>query len=122
MANEAAWAARLARYKGPELKRSVWQLASAAALFGGAWALMYASLRVGYWLTLLLAVPAALSLIRLFIIHPDSWHSASSPSPSPPALVAPTPRATTPSPDPDWTEDDALERPTAEHLEHQCTA
>src|SRR6266568_2209720 len=76
MANEAAWTARLARYKGPELKRSVWQLASAAALFGGAWVLMYASLRVGYWLTLLLAVPAAFFLIRLFIIQHDCGHAA----------------------------------------------
>src|SRR6266550_4758333 len=76
MANEAAWTARLARYKGPELKRSVWQLATAAALFAGAWALMYASLRVGYWLTLLLAVPAAFFLIRLFIIQHDCGHAA----------------------------------------------
>jgi len=51
--------------QGSQLRRSVWQLASAAALFAGAWALMYASLRVGYWLTLLLAVPAAFFLIRL---------------------------------------------------------
>src|SRR5205814_2375387 len=28
MANDTGWAARLARYKGPELRRSVWQLAS----------------------------------------------------------------------------------------------
>src|SRR5207302_9341827 len=76
MANEAAWAARLARYKGPELKRSVCPLASAAALFGGAWVLMYASLRVGYWLTLLLAVPAAFFLMRLIITQHDCRHSA----------------------------------------------
>src|SRR2546426_8915979 len=76
MANEAAWTARLARYKGPELKRSLWQLASAAALFAAAWALMYASLQVGYWLTLLLAVPAAFFLIRLFIIQHDCRHAA----------------------------------------------
>src|SRR5205814_4284799 len=76
MGNDVAWAARLARYKGPELKRSVWQLASAAALFAAAWALMYASLRVGYWLTLLLAVPAAFFLIRLFIIQHDCGHAA----------------------------------------------
>src|SRR6266513_2878537 len=76
MVNEAAWTARLARYKGPELKRSVWQLASAAALFAAAWALMYASLRVGYWLTLVLAVPAAFFLIRLFIIQHDCGHAA----------------------------------------------
>src|SRR5947207_9245506 len=76
MGNDVAWAARLARYKGPELKRSVWQLASAAALFAAAWALMYASLRVGYWLTLLLAVPAAFFLIRLFIIQHDCGHAS----------------------------------------------
>src|SRR5438552_17576189 len=76
MGNDVAWAARLARYKGPELKRIVWQLASAAALFAAAWALMYARLRVGYWLTLPLAVPAAFFLLRLFIIQHDCGHAA----------------------------------------------
>src|SRR5207247_9612566 len=68
MVTAAAWGARLAAHKDPDLKRSVWQLANAALLFAGAWALMYASLGVGYWLTLLLAVPAAFLLVRLFII------------------------------------------------------
>src|SRR5574342_740092 len=45
--NDASWSARLARYKGPDWRRSLWQLATAAALFVGAWALMYASLGVG---------------------------------------------------------------------------
>src|SRR5213079_415056 len=72
----AGWLARLAAYKEPDLKRSVWQLASAAALYAGAWALMYASLGVGYWLTLLLAVPAAFLLVRLFIIQHDCGHGA----------------------------------------------
>src|SRR5437773_1343106 len=79
----AGWLARLAAYKGPDLKRSVWQLASAAALYAGAWALMYASLGVGYWLTLLLAVPAALfgvgAVLHFFVRHrlptivPRTW-------------------------------------------------
>ena len=76
MVTEALWAARLAPYKGPKLWRSVWQLTSAAALFAGAWALMYASLNVGYWLTLLLAIPAGFFLIRLFIIQHDCGHAA----------------------------------------------
>ena len=66
----------MARYKAPDLKRSVWQLGSALALFAGAWALMYVSLGVGYWLTLLLAVPAAFFLVRLFIIQHDCGHAA----------------------------------------------
>jgi omega-6 fatty acid desaturase (delta-12 desaturase) len=45
-------------------------------LFAGAWASMYLSLGVGYWLTLLLAVPAAFLLIRLFIVQHDCGHGA----------------------------------------------
>jgi omega-6 fatty acid desaturase (delta-12 desaturase) len=47
-----------------------------ALLFAGAWALMYASLSVTYWLTLLLAIPTAFFLIRLFIIQHDCGHAA----------------------------------------------
>jgi omega-6 fatty acid desaturase (delta-12 desaturase) len=52
------------------------QLTTAALLFAGAWALMYASLSVTYWLTLLLAIPTAFFLIRLFIIQHDCGHAA----------------------------------------------
>src|SRR2546421_12471999 len=108
MANEAAWAARLARYKGPELKRSVWQLASAAALFGGAWALMYASLRGGYWLTLLLAVPAAFFLIRLFIIQHDCGLAAFFRPPRTADIVAPCLGGPPPARHPPWARTPAL--------------
>src|SRR5258708_30159940 len=37
---------------------------------------MYVSLSVGYWLALLLAVPAAFFLIRLFIIQHDCGHGS----------------------------------------------
>ena len=52
------------------------QLTIAALLFAGAWALMYFSLSVTYWLTLLLAIPTAFFLIRLFIIQHDCGHAA----------------------------------------------
>jgi omega-6 fatty acid desaturase (delta-12 desaturase) len=70
------WAARLAPYKDPVIRRSVWQLVINAALFASAWAIMYVSLGVGYWLTLLLAVPAAFLLVRLFIVQHDCGHGA----------------------------------------------
>jgi omega-6 fatty acid desaturase (delta-12 desaturase) len=70
------WAARLAPYKDPVIRRSVWQLVINAALFAGAWAIMYVSLGVGYWLTLLLAVPTAFLLVRLFIVQHDCGHGA----------------------------------------------
>src|SRR2546426_780831 len=119
MANEAAWAARLARYKGPELKRSVWQLASAAALFGGAWVLMYASLRVGYWLTLLLAVPAAFFLIRLFIIQHDCGHAAFFRSTRTADIVGSILGVLTLTPYHYWKKTHALHHATSGNLEHR---
>jgi omega-6 fatty acid desaturase (delta-12 desaturase) len=45
-------------------------------LFGATWLLMYYSLSVAYAITLLLAVPAAFLLIRLFIIQHDCAHGS----------------------------------------------
>ena len=47
-----------------------------AVLFIGTWALMYWSLSVGYWLTLLLAFPAAGLLMRLFMFQHDCGHGS----------------------------------------------
>jgi omega-6 fatty acid desaturase (delta-12 desaturase) len=72
----ASWASRLAAFKHPDPRRSTWQLASTLTLLAASWALMYWSLRVGYWLTLLLAVPSAFLLVRLFILQHDCGHGA----------------------------------------------
>src|SRR5436305_4498130 len=119
MANEAVWTARLARYKGPELKRSVWQLASAAALFAAAWVLMYASLRVGYWLALLLAVPAAFFLIRLFIIQHDCGHAAFFRSTRTADIVGSILGVLTLTPYHYWKKTHALHHATSGNLEHR---
>lgn len=37
---------------------------------------MYRSLEVGYWLTLLLAIPAALFVVRLFVLQHDCGHTS----------------------------------------------
>src|SRR5690348_18307079 len=76
MATPESWSSRLARYKGPNHIRSALQLTMGVVLFAGAWAGMYFSLSVGYWLTLLLAVPAAFFMVRLFIIQHDCGHGA----------------------------------------------
>ena len=72
----AGWQAIVRKYQKPDLKRSVWQLVNS---FGGLFltvGLMVLSLGVGYWLTLLLAVPAAGFLVRVFIIQHDCGHGA----------------------------------------------
>ena len=53
----AGWQKLVAQYQRPDVRKSVWQLVNS---FGGYFlflVLMYLSLRVGYWLTLLLALP-----------------------------------------------------------------
>ena len=64
----------LARYRRPEAWRSVWQIVTTLALFFTTWTLAYLSLSVSYWLTLLLSIPAGLSVVRLFIIQHDCGH------------------------------------------------
>jgi omega-6 fatty acid desaturase (delta-12 desaturase) len=66
----------LAQYREPDLGRSVLQLLSTVVLFCMLWALSWFSLRYSYWLTLLLAVPTAGFLVRLFILQHDCGHGS----------------------------------------------
>ena len=72
----AGWSAVVAKYREPVMRKSIWQLANS---FGGlfvCWTLMYFSLDVSYWLTLLLAIPAGGFLVRIFIIQHDCGHGS----------------------------------------------
>jgi len=113
------WGARLAPYKEPDLKRSVWQLANAAVLFASSWMLMYLSLRVGYWLTLLLAVPTAFFLIRLFIIQHDCGHGAFFRSSRVADIVGSILGVITLTPYHYWRKTHALHHATSGNLEHR---
>ena len=75
-AKVAFWNRNLSPYMGPETRRSLAQLLVSAGLFVLLWALAYQALDVGYWLTLLLAVPTAGFLMRLFMIQHDCGHGS----------------------------------------------
>ena len=64
----------LARYRQPNPSRALFELAVTLVPLVGLWVLMWLSLDVGYWLTLLLAVPAAGLVVRLFMIQHDCGH------------------------------------------------
>ena len=66
----------LAPYKEPSLWRSVYQLVNTATPFFVMWYIMLRTLGSGYWLTLLLAIPTGMFLIRLFILQHDCGHGA----------------------------------------------
>ena len=61
---------------GPDARRSLSQLATTGAAFIVLLALMGAVGSSHYWLTLLLAIPAAGLLVRLFIIQHDCGHGS----------------------------------------------
>jgi omega-6 fatty acid desaturase (delta-12 desaturase) len=71
------WVKVLARYRDPSLSRSIGELAVTAlplvALWAGAWAAHYFGF---WWLSLLIAVPAAGFLVRLFTIQHDCGHGS----------------------------------------------
>ena len=70
------WQPLTAKYTIPETWRSVWQIANSVIPFFVGWYLMYRSLEIGYWLTLLLAVPTAGFMVRNFIIFHDCCHGS----------------------------------------------
>jgi len=114
-----SWGTRLAAYKDPDTKRSVWQLVSTAVLFAGAWALMYLSLGMGYWLTLLLAVPAAFLLVRLFILQHDCGHGAFFRSSRAADIVGSILGVFTLTPYHYWKKTHAMHHATSGNLEHR---
>ena len=71
-----AWKNIVSKYQKSDILKSVWQIANSFIPFIAILYLMYLSLAVSYGLTLLLALPAAGFVVRLFIIQHDCGHRA----------------------------------------------
>lgn len=76
------WRELVAKYQVPSAWRSSWQLANTLIPYLALGVVMYYSLSVGYWLTLLLAIPAGGFLVRVFIISHDCGHGSFFKSPA----------------------------------------
>ena len=70
------WMKLLAPYRKPDHTRSVIELAITVGPLMVLWFAAWAALSVSYWLTLLILVPAAFFLVRLFIVQHDCGHGA----------------------------------------------
>jgi len=75
-ADPRAVAESLARYRQPNGARSIFEIVVTALPLVALWLLMWASLDIGYWLCLLLSIPAAGFLVRLFMIQHDCGHGS----------------------------------------------
>ena len=71
-----AWTAVLARYRQPSAVRSTVEIVITALPFAGLWALSALAAVNGLWWGLLLTIPAAGFLVRLFILQHDCGHGA----------------------------------------------
>jgi len=70
------WSKALVRYRSPNSLRGAMELAITAGPFLAIWLLAMIGMYFGYWLSLLLIVPAAGFLLRLFMIQHDCGHGA----------------------------------------------
>lgn len=71
------WARVLFQYRKPSHVRSVFEIAISAVPFIGLWLLSWTAVHFGHWeLSILLAVPAAALLVRLFMIQHDCGHGS----------------------------------------------
>ena len=64
------------QYREPSRVRSLFELIVTIGALTLLWVAMWASLHIGYWLTLLLAVPTAGFVVRVFMIQHDCGHGA----------------------------------------------
>jgi len=70
------WTQILSRYRQPSDGRGVVEIAITVVPLVVLWALAWFALKQGYWLSLLITVPAAGFLVRLFMIQHDCGHGA----------------------------------------------
>jgi omega-6 fatty acid desaturase (delta-12 desaturase) len=72
----ASWSKALARYRSPHTGRSLLELAITIGPFVALWLLTWLGIYFGYWISLLLVIPAAGFLVRLFMIQHDCGHGS----------------------------------------------
>lgn len=66
----------LARYRTSSTAEAARQVLCSLVPFGVLWMLMWLSLNYSIWLTLLLSIPTAAFLVRVYILHHDCGHGS----------------------------------------------
>jgi omega-6 fatty acid desaturase (delta-12 desaturase) len=74
--SERAWLKRLAPYRTPSRRRAVIELSITLLPFVCLWLLTWGAVAIGCWWGLLLTIPSAAFLLRLFMIQHDCGHGS----------------------------------------------
>jgi acyl-lipid omega-6 desaturase (Delta-12 desaturase) len=75
-ASKTSWIKIVGKYNHPDPLKSWLQFSVNLVLYSIGWFLMYESLSLSYWITLILSLPVAGILVRLFIIFHDCGHGS----------------------------------------------
>ena len=73
---KSRWHEIVTRYARADLKRSLWEMTNTLVPYFALWYLMIFSVHISYWLTLLLSIPTAGFMVRIFIIFHDCGHGS----------------------------------------------
>jgi omega-6 fatty acid desaturase (delta-12 desaturase) len=76
LTNPHVWKNLVSRYQKSQTRKSIWQLSNTFIPFVLIWLVMLYALDYSFWITLLLAFPAAGFSIRLFIFQHDCGHGS----------------------------------------------
>ncbi len=114
-----SWKGIVAKYTRPDQPRSWKQLATSLIPYFILWGLMVWALQLSYWLSLLLAIPAAAFLVRVFIIFHDCGHGSLFKSQRLNVWVGRITGVMTLTPFYHWTRDHAIHHATAGDLDRR---
>jgi omega-6 fatty acid desaturase (delta-12 desaturase) len=74
--SEIAWLKILSKYRKPHAGRSTFELAVTVIPFTALWILSWLAVHYGIWIGMILVIPAAAFLLRLFMIQHDCGHGS----------------------------------------------
>lgn len=113
------WQSMTARYRTSSAAHATIQLSTTLLPLGALVTLMYLTLDVSYWLTLLFAFPAAGFLVRTFIIMHDCGHGSFVPSRRANEVIGFITGAITLTPFAQWRRDHALHHASSGDLDRR---
>ena len=120
-ATKQAWRKAVAPYQSSDLVRSIWQLINTLIPYILLWGLMVWSLKVSYWLTLLLSIPTGGFMVRAFIIFHDCGHGSFFKSQKSNEIIGYVTGVLTFTPYHHWRHNHALHHATAGDLDRRGT-
>jgi acyl-lipid omega-6 desaturase (Delta-12 desaturase) len=118
-AGAADWRTIVSRYQQSNTARSIGQMVTTLIPLAGMFYLMYRSLALPYWVTLLLSLPTAGLLVRTFIIMHDCSHGSFFASKRANAIVGWITGVLTMTPFGQWRHDHALHHASSGDLDRR---